>query len=71
METERRDSSGSVEEQPEELNVESKLRADHNERHELDEFVADGMEDEANVTPDEEVSAEEVLRRIADAGTTL
>jgi hypothetical protein len=34
------------------------------ERHDMDEYVADGMEDEANVTPDLDAPAEEVAVRI-------
>ncbi len=59
------------EEQEPELSVESKLVADANERHDVDEFVPDGLEDEANVTSDEEPAAEEVLRRVADAGAAF
>jgi hypothetical protein len=42
-------------------------RLDHStpERHDMDEFVADGLDDEANVTPDLDAPAEEVAVRIA------
>lgn len=59
------------EDEPPELSEESLLVADSNERHDVDEFVPDGLEDEANVTADEEVAAEEVLRRVADAGAAF
>lgn len=35
------------------------------ERHDMDEFVADGLEDEANVTPEEDPAAEDVAVRIS------
>lgn len=54
-----------------ELSEESRLVADANERHDVDEFVPDGLDDEANVTADDEVAAEEVLRRVADAGAAF
>lgn len=54
-----------------ELSEESRLVPDENERHDTDEFVPDGLEDDANVTSDEDVAAEEVLRRVADAGSAF
>lgn len=70
METE---TTGPVERdnEPSELSEESLLVADANERHDVDEFVPDGLEDEANISTGEEVAAEEVLRRIADAGAAF
>lgn len=34
-------------------------------RHDMDEFVADGLEDDANVTPDLDPAAEDAAVRIA------
>lgn len=34
-------------------------------RHDMDEFVADGLEDEANVTPDLDPAAEDAAVRIS------
>jgi|GEM_PF-3712427 len=56
--------------QPEDEAARSDLEAsrlDHAtpERHDIDELVPDGLEDEANVTPDGERAAEDVAVRIA------
>lgn len=42
----------------------SRLDSSTPERHDIDEFVPDGMEDEANVTPDLDPAAEEAAVRI-------
>ena len=55
---------------PDHPNEESLLDEDpsEEERHGIEEFVADGMEDEANVDdPDESVAAEEAAVRVANA----
>lgn len=59
------------EEHEPELSEESRLVPDAYERHDADEFVPDGLDDEANVSDGEEVAAEEALRRIADAGAAF
>lgn len=55
---------------PEHPNEESLLDEDPSdeERHGIEEFVADGMEDEANVEdPDESDAAEDAARRVHNA----
>lgn len=47
-------------------NEESRLRTDTPERQDVDELVADGMEDEANVDPDGDgMTEEDAVREIA------
>ena len=56
--------------EPEHPNEESLLDEDPSdeERHGIEEFVADGMEDEANVEdPDESDAAEDAALRVAKA----
>ena len=56
--------------QPEHPNEESLLDEDPSdeERHGIEEFVADGMEDEANIDdPDESDAAEDAALRVQNA----
>jgi hypothetical protein len=56
---------GDPEDEPTPVNEESKLEQDAEERFDADEFVADGMTDEANVDPDEGEASPGDLHKIA------
>jgi hypothetical protein len=45
---------------------ESLLDRGTQERQDIDELVPDGLDDEANVTPDPDLAAEESALRVAD-----